>query len=129
MWSANCLRLKEVIGDRRSGTVFVGPEGNDLYRTSKTGNVVDKIGASWSTLVNRTAKNVPNFPKYSFGKVRKTAATMTLQIADPHIASMLLAHRTISDDELLTAYANLPWKKLFEVQRQVEATIVSEIGL
>jgi hypothetical protein len=40
--------------------------------------------------------------------------------ADPHIASMLLAHKTVSEDELLRRYANLPWEELFVAQRKVE---------
>ena len=130
IWACNLKRLADVVGDRKAGTVFIAPDGQDLYRTSANGNSVDGISKAWEDhALNRIRKLDTTFPRYSFGKLRKTAATMLLAKADPHVASMLLAHKTVSDDELLTAYANLPWEKLYEAQREQERLLVAELGL
>lgn len=128
-WACNVARLREHIGDRTKGTVFINEAGEPIYRISENGNSLDGITRAWEQrLYPRIRKFKPEFPRYSFGKLRKTAATLVLEKADPHIASMLLGHKTISDDELLTAYAKLPWEKLYEHQRELES-LAKEIGL
>lgn len=104
-----------------NGPVFVAPSGNPVYHESENGNVIDGFANRWNDLIKRIRKDKgEEFPKYSFGKLRKTAATEILRLADPHIASMLLAHKTVSDDELLRRYANLPWDNLYDAQRRLE---------
>jgi hypothetical protein len=43
---------------------------------------------------------------------------------------MILAHKTIGEDELLHHYALLPWEKLFEAQRKLGEQLapILEIG-
>jgi uncharacterized protein (DUF433 family) len=101
--------------------VFIADSGNPVYHESENGNVIDGFANRWNDLIKRIRKDKgEEFPKYSFGKIRKTAATEILRLADPHIASMLLAHKTISDDELLRRYANLPWDNLYDAQHRLE---------
>lgn len=105
----------------RNGLVFIADSGNPVYHESENGNVIDGFANRWNDLIKRIRKDKgEEFPKYSFGKIRKTAATEILRLADPHIASMLLAHKTVSDDELLRRYANLPWENLYDAQRRLE---------
>jgi hypothetical protein len=106
----------------RNGLLFVATSGNPVYHETESGNVLDGFANRWNNLIGRITKDEDHndFPRYSFGKIRKTAATEILRIADPHIASMLLAHKTISDDELLRRYANLPWDNLYEAQKNLE---------
>ncbi len=73
----------------------------------------------WYRLIRRVRKDRPEFPSYSFNKLRKTSATRILEIADAETASMILAHKTIGEDELLHHYALLPWEKLFAAQRRL----------
>lgn len=46
-----------------------------------------------------------------------------LKIAIAEVASMILAHKTISDDEFLHHYALITWEKFFEAQLQFEREI------
>jgi len=45
-------------------------------------------------------------------------------LGDPHIASLLRAHKTVSEDELLRRYTNLPWEELFVAQRKLEEELM-----
>ena len=65
-------------------------------------------------------KDDPEFPSYSFNKLRKTSATRILEIADAETASMILAHKTISKDELLHTTPLIPSEKLYVAQRSFE---------
>jgi hypothetical protein len=106
---------------KRNGLIFLAVSGKPVYHESENGNVIDGFGNRWNNLIARIRKDKgEEFPAYSFGKIRKTAATETLRLADPHVASMLLAHKTISDDELLRRYVNLPWDSLYDAQRRLE---------
>ena len=104
---------------RKKGLLFLTDKGDAVYHNTASGNVLDGFSRRWSDLIRRIRKDLPDFPKYSFGKIRKTAATEILRLAGPDTASMLLAHKTISADELLRRYANYNWDKLFAAQRQL----------
>src|SRR5208337_3796641 len=41
------------------------------------------------------------------------------------VASMILAHKTISEDELLHHYALLPWERLYVAQRAFEEQLAT----
>lgn len=122
LWKINIDGLKWYLSKRkRSGVVFVATSGKPAYHEAESGSVIDGFANRWNDLIRRIRKDKGDaFPKYSFGKIRKTAATEILRLADPHIASMLLAHHTVSEDELLRRYANLPWEDLFTAQRKLE---------
>ncbi len=62
----------------------------------------------------------PDVPSYSFNKLRRTSATRILEISDAETASMILAHKTIGEDELPHHYALLPWNKLYAAQKALE---------
>lgn len=129
LWSVCVDGLRRYIAKHnRDGLLFIAASGKPVYHESENGNVIDGFGSCWEKLIARIRKDKGNeFSKYSFGKLRKTAATAILKIADPHIASMLLAHKTVSDDELLRRYANLPWDNLYEAQRRAEMEMASVI--
>ena len=96
--------------------VFLTKNGKPLWRITKAGNYSDGVSRQWKRLINRVRKDYPDFPKYSLGKLRKTAATRILMLAGAAEASLVLAHRTISEDELLECYVQVPWEKLYEAQ-------------
>jgi hypothetical protein len=131
IWTANAKRLQLAVGGRTSGTVFLDDAGQPVYHVTDAGNLSDAISRAWETQLYKRVRKVEGkaFPYFSYGKLRKTATTLTLERADPSIASMLLAHKTISDDELLAAYAKLPWEKLYQVQKQLEAELAGSLGL
>lgn len=99
--------------------VFVTGRGKPLWHATKKGSVSAGVSNVWYRLIRRVQKDHPEFPSYSFNKLRKTSATRILETADAETASMILAHKTIGEDELLHHYALLPWEKLFTAQRKL----------
>ncbi len=105
--------------------VFLTERGKPIWHGTKRGHVSDGVSNIWYRLVRRVQKDDPEFPSYSFNKLRKTSATRILEIADAETASMILAHKTIGEDGLLHHYALLPWEKLYTAQRTLEERLGS----
>ena len=73
------------------------------------------IPNSWKSLNTRITDHEPNFKVLSFGKLRKTGATIIRKLANAEIASIYLAHgKPFGDDKDLEAYADRPYGQLFE---------------
>jgi Helix-turn-helix domain of resolvase len=110
--------------------VFLTEQGKPIWHGTEHGHVSDGLSNVWYRLVRRVRKDHPDFPPYSFNKLRKTSATRILEIADAETASMILAHKTISEDDLLHHYALLPWNKLYAAQKSLENQLapVLEVG-
>ena len=105
--------------------VFLTERGKPIWHGTEKGHVSDGVSNVWYRLVRRVRKDDPEFPSYSFNKLRKTSATRILEIADAETASMILAHKTISEDDLLHHYALLPWNKLYAAQKALEEQLAS----
>jgi len=105
--------------------VFLTKRGKPIWHGTEKGHVSDGVSNVWYRLVRRVRKDDPEFPSYSFNKLRKTSATRILEIADAETASMILAHKTISEDDLLHHYALLPWNKLYAAQKELEEQLAS----
>ncbi len=119
-WTLNQRkRLKATRVDDQD-IVFLTERGKPIWHGTEKGHVSDGVSNVWYRLVRRVQKDDPEFPSYSFNKLRKTSATRILEIADAETASMILAHKTISEDELLHHYALIPWEKLYVAQRSFE---------
>ena len=70
---------------------------------------------SWKSLNTRITDHEPNFKVLSFGKLRKTGATIIRKLANAEIASIYLAHgKPFGDDKDLEAYADRPYGQLFD---------------
>lgn len=110
-------KLKKIQQKERE-IVFLTDSGLPLWRITKEGNYSDQVSRRWQRLVARIQRDQPDFPSYSLGKLRKTAATRILELADAESASLILAHKTLSDDELLQFYVQLPWQRLYEAQKK-----------
>jgi integrase len=91
--------------------------GDPLWLRLKSGNYKNGINKRWNDLLDRVQKDYPNFFRYSFGKLRKTAAIRVIERADAEAASMILAHGIPSEDKVLAAYVNIPWQKLYAAQK------------
>ena len=126
-WLAKRSRIK-VASEDYGDVVFVTERGKPVWHGTKSGHLSDGVSNIWYRLIKRVRKDKPDFRPYSFNKLRKTAATRVLKIADAETASMILAHKTIGEDELLHAYANLPWEKLFAAQQQIEKEMESVLA-
>jgi len=104
--------------DEAKDIVFLTGSGRPLWKITAAGNYTDNVSKRWDNLIQRVRKHHPDFYEYSFGKLRKTAAIRIIEMADPSTASMLLAHGSASqDDDILSAYVTLPWKKLYAAQK------------
>ena len=132
LWHQSVVGLRWFIGKRAGvvpkkvehrDVVFLTERGLPMWHSTAKGNTSDSFSNTWNNLIERVQKDKPEFPKYSFNKLRKTSATRILKIASAEVASMILAHKTISDDELLHHYALIPWEKLFAAQLQFEREI------
>lgn len=103
--------------DMSKDIVFLSEKtGKPIWKKSKAGNYNNGVAKRWNDLLDRVQKDHPEFHRYSFGKLRKTAAIRMIELHNAEIASMILAHGTPSDDEILSAYVNIPWKKLYAAQ-------------
>ena len=136
LWSQTRDGLEWMLSERQhigvaradQDIVFLTTRGKPLWHNTIQGSVSDGVSNIWYRLIRRVRKDHPEFPSYSFNKLRKTSATRVLEIADAETASMLLAHKTIGEDELLHHYAQLPWEKLFKAQRQFEEQLAPLLG-
>ena len=111
-------------GDDSKDILFLTEKGGDpLWSRTKAGNYKNGINKRWNDLMKRVQKDHPDFYRYSFGKLRKTAAIRVIELADAETASMILAHGIPSEDKLLAAYVSIPWQKLYAAQKAYGETI------
>jgi len=110
--------------DSSQDIVFLSEKkGEPLWKKTHTGNYKNGVAKRWGDLLDRIQKDYPEFHRYSFGKLRKTAAIRVIELADAETASMILAHGIPSEDKILSAYVNIPWKKLYTAQEAYGETI------
>ncbi|MBA2114060.1 helix-turn-helix domain-containing protein [Bremerella alba] len=122
-WELN--RRKAIPKQETSKDIFFLSEksGQPLWKKSKAGNYNNGIAKRWTDLLDRVQKDHPKFHRYSFGKLRKTAAIRIIELADAEAASMILAHGIPSEDKILSAYVTIPWQKLYEAQKAYGETV------
>jgi hypothetical protein len=90
-----------------------------VERTGK-GNTNQQIPARWNALTERIRKDHPDFRRLSFGKLRKTAASLIRRFADGEVAGVFPAHgQPVESDDLLEIYSNRPFGKVFDALRRV----------
>ena len=61
----------------------------------------------------------PKFPRLSFGSLRDLLPNILWAEYSDEVASMALQHGEVGDDDLLTCYANTPFRRLFEATREL----------
>jgi hypothetical protein len=110
-------RRERVESEGAGDIVFLTERGKPVWHGTERGHVSEGVSNVWYRLVRRVRIGHAEFPSWSFNKLRKTSATRVLELADAGTASMLLAHKTVGEDELLHHYALLPWDRLFAAQR------------
>ena len=69
--------------------------------------------------MDRVREKHPDFPRLPFGSLRDLLPSILRRDYSDEIASLAVQHGEVSDDDLLNAYANLPFKRLFEATRDL----------
>jgi hypothetical protein len=104
-----------------SDYLLVSDSGQPYSAVTVGNNNNQKIRNSWNRLMQRVRKEKDNadFPRLSFGKLRKTAASWMRRVGGGEIASIFITHGKATGDSLLDLYADRQFRKLFKCQKRV----------
>lgn len=117
LWDATVEGLQWYLTTARaestSKRVFVGSSGSPLAEQTSGGNRAQEIPNDWAALTKRIQKDLPEFRKLSFNKLRKTAISGISDLATGEIASIFGAHgQPFKGDNLLELYRNRPFDRV-----------------
>ena len=97
--------------------------GKPVVGLTKASNSTNEADKEFKKLLTRIRKDQPDFPEFSFGKLRKTAANWIRQDrkhGGNEMSTLFLIHGNSSqDDENLDAYTDRDFRRLFRAQRRV----------
>src|ERR1035438_2972990 len=95
--------------------------GKTYDQVTKGNNKPGKIRNAWNSLTDkiRLIPEHKDFPKLSFGKLRKTSASWVRKIGGGELASIHISHGKATGDNLLDVYANRDFKRLFGVHKRI----------
>jgi hypothetical protein len=111
-------KRKEVLGFT-SDYLLVTDSGRPYCVVTAGNNSNQKIRNSWNRLMKRVREEHRDFPRLSFGKLRKTAASWVRRVGGGEMASIFVAHGKATDDRLLDLYADRQFRKLFKCQQSI----------
>jgi hypothetical protein len=98
----------------KSPLVLTTETGQSYLAPTKANNRGARIPNAWNRLIARIRKDHHDFPKFSFGKLRKTAGDLVRKFADGEVAGIFLAHgQAVRSDELADVYTNRPFDRVF----------------
>ena len=105
--------------------LLVNSKGKGLYDCTEGGDRSRQIANMWYRLLDRAANKAPRFDKggskrLGFNSLRDTSAQMVRNMAGGELASIHLAHKHGTADELLVNYTNPTFKQLAKVHRRLE---------
>jgi integrase len=93
--------------------LLLGKNGRPYFAPTSSGNRNQLIQNKWAALLDRIGKDLPDFPRLSFNKLRKTAADRVSAVGGDEVASVFLGHgKSNRKDTLLDNYRNRPFAKL-----------------
>lgn len=105
-------------------TLLLNGKGEPYDKPTKSENRNQQIPSRFADLLRRIRLGEKNdsFPRYSFGKLRKTAGDLLRRFADGEVASVFLCHgQAVKTDDLLEVYSNKPFGKVFRAIQEVQA--------
>ncbi len=111
-------KRKEVLGFT-SEYLLVSDSGKPYCTATAGNNNNQKIRNSWNRLMKRVRQDHPDFPRLSFGKLRKTSASWMRRVGGGEMASIFIAHGKATGDGLLDLYADRQFRKLFKCQKRI----------
>ena len=112
--------MKEANGFQ-SPFLLVTSSGKPYCQPTKGNNKNGKIRNSWNRLLDRirSIEEHKNFPRLSFGKLRKTSASWVRKIGGGELASIHISHGKATTDSLLDVYADRQFKRLFSAHKRL----------
>ena len=101
--------------------LLVTSSGKPYCQPTKGNNKNGKIRNSWNRLLDRirSIKEHKDFPRLSFGKLRKTSASWVRKLGGGELASIHICHGKATTDSLLDVYADRQFKRLFKVHKRL----------
>ena len=101
--------------------LFLTEEGHSYLTRTPSGNPNQRIPNIFAALVRRVRRDHRNFPRLSFGKLRKTGANFVKRFSDGEVAATFLCHgQAVKIDDLADVYTDRPIGKVFHALREVE---------
>lgn len=126
LWPETVAALEEWQTDRPDSTtprIIVTEKGTSLYR-EESRNGQSGFNNLWTRLRDRIRReegkkgNAIDLPDLPFGTLRDQFADWAVHQGEDEASSIGLAHGKPFKDDLLVCYANLPFPRLFKVQRR-----------
>jgi hypothetical protein len=114
-------RKEKAVNGFESPLLLLTKTGKPFDNPTKGNNVVGKIGKIWNTLIDRVRSNnaYKDFPRLSFGKLRKTSASWVRRLGGGELGSIHISHGSATGDALLDLYADRQFRTLFKVHRRI----------
>jgi hypothetical protein len=104
--------------------LLVTKTGRPLSAPTKGNNRNGRIPGAWASLTNRIRKDMPEFPRLSFNKLRKTAGNLVRRKAGGEMLAMFHSRAKSADvDDQAERYTDRPFDKLFEVLGLIRADL------
>jgi hypothetical protein len=114
-------RQRKAVLGFSSDYLLVSDSGQPYSAVTVGNNNNQKIRNSWNRLMKRIRqeKDHADFPRLSFGKLRKTAASWMRRVGGGEIASIFITHGKATGDSLLDLYADRQFRRLFKCQKRI----------
>lgn len=96
------------------GTLLVTDHGGRYDAPTKGSHANSQLSNAWVRLTERVRKDLPQFRRLSFNKLRKTAGNLVREAAGGEVAGVFLSHgNPVKSDSQLDVYTNRPFAKVF----------------
>lgn len=120
LWEEVAKALKPFLSDGRE-VLPVSGSGKPWYRPYSK-NAQSGFQQWFSSLLKRVraTEEHKDFPLLPFGSLRDLLPNVLRQNYSDEVASLALHHGSLSSDNLLDNYANLPYAKLFQATRELQ---------
>lgn len=110
------LHRRHLQPESTHGPVLLLNDNGEAYNTPTiSGNRNQQIPNRFADLIRRIRIDYSDFPKFSFGKLRKTAGDLVRRFSDGEIHSVFMCHgQPVATDDLTDIYSNRPIGKVFQ---------------
>jgi hypothetical protein len=101
--------------------LLLNDKGETYNRRTKGDYRNQQIPNRFADLLRRIRRDHPDFPRLSFGKLRKTAGDLIRRFAGGEIHAVFMCHgQPVATDNLTDVYSNRPFGKVFKAIREVQ---------